>query len=58
MIALWIRSKHEVNFELLLADWAKVRREFLETPAPPFAAEKQRAAMRMRSVVNEMMCRS
>jgi hypothetical protein len=53
MIALLLRNKHEVNAELLLADWAKVRKEFLETPAPPFAAEKQRAATR--SMVNEIM---
>jgi hypothetical protein len=53
MIALLIRNKHGVNAELLLADWAKVRKELLETPAPPFAAEKQRAAMR--SMVSEIV---
>jgi hypothetical protein len=53
MIALLLRNKHEVNAELLLADWAKVRKEVLETPAPPFAAEKQRVAMM--SLVNKVL---
>jgi hypothetical protein len=51
MIALLKRNKHEVNAEQLLADWIAVRRDFLETPAPPYAAEKQREAMM--AMVNE-----
>jgi Ankyrin repeats (3 copies) len=43
MIALLQRNKHQVNAQRLLADWATIKQEFLETPAPPFAAEKQRA---------------
>ena len=45
MIALLKRNRHEVRAELLLADWEKVKQEFLDTPAPPFPAEKHRAAM-------------
>lgn len=45
MIALLQRNKHEVNAEQLLADWATIKRTFLETPAQPFAAEKQRASI-------------
>jgi hypothetical protein len=45
MIALLKRNKHDVNAELLLADWAVVKKEFLETTAPPFPAEKQRESM-------------
>lgn len=45
MIALLRRNRHEVNANLLLADWETVKNEFLATPAPPFAAEKQRARM-------------
>ncbi|MGA2650691.1 MAG: ankyrin repeat domain-containing protein [Terracidiphilus sp.] len=55
MIALLRRNKHEVNGDLLLTDWSKVKKEFLEVPAPPFAAEKQRAAMRIQ--VDEMLSR-
>lgn len=44
-IALLQRNKHSVKADELLADWANVRKEFLDTPAPPFAAEKQRAMM-------------
>lgn len=51
MIALLQRNKHEVNAELLLADWATVKREFLETTAPPYPAEKQRESMM--AMVNE-----
>jgi hypothetical protein len=51
MIALLRRNKHEVNAERLLADWATVKREFLETAAPPFLAERQRDAMM--AMVNE-----
>jgi hypothetical protein len=51
MIALLHRNEYEVNAERLLADWATVKREFLETPAPPFAAEKQRESMM--AMVNE-----
>ena len=51
MIALLKRNKHAIDSDLLLADWEKVKQEFLETPAPPFAAEKQRA--RMISVVED-----
>jgi Ankyrin repeats (3 copies) len=53
MIALLVRNKHGVNAELLLADWAKLRKEFLEISAPPFAAEKQRVATR--SLMNEVL---
>ena len=45
MIALLQRNKHDVNAERLLADWAAIKKSFLETPASPFAAEKQRASM-------------
>jgi hypothetical protein len=45
-IALLRRNRHNVNAELLLADWATVKTEFLDTPAPAFPAERQRAAMR------------
>ena len=45
MIALLQRNKHEVDAERLLADWATVKRELLETSAPPFPAEKQRASV-------------
>jgi hypothetical protein len=45
-IALLQRNRHDVKVELLLADWVNVRKEFLDTPAPPFPAEKQRGAMR------------
>ena len=45
MIALLERNRYEVGSELLLADWEKVKKKFLETPAPPFAAEHQRANM-------------
>jgi hypothetical protein len=45
VIALLRRNKHEINAELLLADWESVKKVFLDTPAPPFAAEKQRALM-------------
>lgn len=45
MIALLKRNKHEIDNEALLTDWQKVKKEFLETPAPPFAAEKQRAGL-------------
>lgn len=51
MIALLRRNKHEVNAERLLADWAMVKEEFLETVAPPFPAEKQRESMM--AMVNE-----
>ena len=51
MIALLRRNKHEVNGERLLADWATVKRVFLETQAPPFPAEKQRA--RINAAVND-----
>jgi hypothetical protein len=51
MVALLQRNKHEVNAERLLADWAIVKREFLETTAPPFPAEKQRESMM--AMVNE-----
>jgi len=49
-IALLQRNRHDVKAELLLADWVSVRKEFLNTPAPPFPAERQRGAMR--SMVN------
>jgi hypothetical protein len=45
MIALLQRNKHEINAQRLLADWATVKREFLETTAPPFPAEEQRESM-------------
>jgi hypothetical protein len=45
MILLLQRNKHEIDAELLLADWATVKREFLETTAPAFPAEKQRDSM-------------
>jgi len=45
MIALLRRNEYEVNADQLLADWATVKMEFLETPAPPFPAEKQRESM-------------
>jgi hypothetical protein len=45
MITLLQRNKHEVDAEQLLADWATVKREFLETPAPPFPAEKEHESM-------------
>ncbi len=45
MIALLRRNKHQIDAGLLLADWQKVKNAFLETPAPPFPAEKQRASM-------------
>ena len=51
MIALLRRNKHEVNAGQLLADWATVRMKFLETPAPPFPAEKQRESIM--ATVNE-----
>jgi hypothetical protein len=51
MIALLQRNKHEVDAERLLADWATAKREFLETTAPPFPAEKQRESMM--AMVNE-----
>jgi hypothetical protein len=44
-IAMLQRNKHAIEGEQLLADWAKVRREFIDTPAPPYAAESQRAAL-------------
>ena len=44
---------HAIHNDLLLADWEKVKKEFLETPAPPFAAEKQRAGMM--EVVNAVL---
>jgi hypothetical protein len=55
MIALLRRNRHEVNGDLLLADWFKVKKEFLEVPAPPFAAEKQRVAMQVQ--VDEVLRR-
>lgn len=45
MINLLRRNKHAVKDELLLADWEKVKKNFLDTPAPPFPAEAQRAYM-------------
>jgi hypothetical protein len=45
MIALLQRNKHEIKAELLLADWRKVKQDFLNIPAPPYPAEKQRARM-------------
>jgi hypothetical protein len=45
MITLLQRNKHEVDADQLLADWATVKREFLETPAPPFPAEKEHESM-------------
>jgi hypothetical protein len=51
MIALLQRNKREVNAAQLLADWATVKSEFLETTAPPFPAEKQRESMM--AMVNE-----
>ena len=51
MVALLKRNKHEVNAAQLLTDWATVKREFLETPAPPFPAEKQHESMM--ALVNE-----
>jgi hypothetical protein len=42
MIALLQRNKHQVKGAQLLADWATIKKEFLETAAPPFPAEKQR----------------
>jgi hypothetical protein len=51
MIALLRRNKHEVNAGRLLADWATIKKEFLETTAPPFPAEKQRESMM--AMVNE-----
>jgi len=51
MIALLQRNKDEVNAAQLLADWAAVKNEFLETNAPPFPAEKQRKSMM--AMVNE-----
>ena len=51
MIALLQPNKHEVNAAQLLADWATVKSEFLETTAPPFPAEKQRESMM--TMVNE-----
>ncbi|MFZ0304301.1 MAG: ankyrin repeat domain-containing protein [Terracidiphilus sp.] len=51
MIALLKRNNHAIDSDSLLADWKKVKQEFLETPAPPFAAEKQRAGL-MAAVLN------
>jgi len=45
MIALLKRNRHAIDSDSLLADWEKVKQEFLRTPAPPFAAEKQRAGL-------------
>jgi hypothetical protein len=45
MIALLKRNKHAIDDKALMADWAGVKKEFLDTPAPPFAAEKQRARL-------------
>jgi hypothetical protein len=53
MIALLQRNKHEVRAELLLRDWEGVKKEFLSTPAPPYAAERQQAAMM--SLVKEVI---
>jgi hypothetical protein len=44
-IAMLQRNKHSIDAERLLADWAVKRKESLDTPAPPFAAETQRAMM-------------
>lgn len=51
MIALLQRNKYEVNAAHLLTDWAAVKKEFVETSAPPFPAEKQRKSMM--AMVNE-----
>jgi hypothetical protein len=53
MVALLKRNKHAIDNDLLMSDWEKVKKEFLETPAPPFAAEKQRAGMM--EVVNAVL---
>ena len=45
IIAQLQRNKHEVNAAQLLTDWAAVKKQFLETSAPPFPAEKQRESM-------------
>lgn len=45
MIALLTRNNHQVNEASLIQDWQRVKTEFLSTPAPPFAAERQRAQM-------------
>lgn len=45
MIALLRRNRHAINAEALLADWSSVRKEFLETKAPPFPAEAQHVAI-------------
>jgi hypothetical protein len=51
IIALLKRNKYEVNAAQLLTDWAAIKKEFLETSAPPFPAEKQRESMM--AMVNE-----
>jgi hypothetical protein len=45
MIALLLRNRHEIQAEQLLNDWSEVKRQFLGTPALPYAAEGQRAAL-------------
>jgi hypothetical protein len=45
MIALLKRNKHEVKADLLLSNWLALKKEFIGTPAPPFAAESQRASL-------------
>jgi hypothetical protein len=52
MIAQLKRNKHEIDDSSLLADWATVKKQFIETPAPPFATEKQQA--RLRAVFEEV----
>jgi hypothetical protein len=52
MIALLQRNKHEIKADLLLADWQKVKQDFLNTPAPPYPAEKQNA--RRRALIEEI----
>lgn len=51
MIALLIRNKYQIDDSALKRDWHHLKTEFLNTPAPPFAAEGQRARLMAR--VNE-----
>ena len=52
MISLLERNKHAIKEDLLLADWERVKKEFLDTSAPAFPAEAQQA--RMAVLVNEV----
>ena len=52
MVALLRRNHHKVNAELLMTDWKAVKKEFLDTPAPPFPGEKRWKAARSRSFLS------